>query len=271
MYELIDPKWTELCEVLVKHGVFRKTEYGPGYMISTEVMPIAEIKNQYPDIKIPLTVNTQNETQFTSESMVKSGVDQYLTNGYSIESNFETISREYLGFVEEKRNWTKDLKNAVKEYGHDEVLSGFYTWVETNSNFSGRKPISYFLKFVGSNLGATRKTYSNQNLDRILEDIARLTDSTVLFYGTYRTLLAGLVKDHGHDVVYEAFERFYEPLDDYGIKFASKNFIEQSGVLVATVVRKRREAQQESSKIAAAYQQAQSNVYQEPEEDLEDL
>ena len=81
--------------------------------------------------------------------------NRFLGNGMPIESNFEVICRENLGVTEEKKWWSKELKAAVKEYGHDDVLEAFYNWSINQGTFLGKKPVTMFLKNIGSYIGIT--------------------------------------------------------------------------------------------------------------------
>lgn len=202
---------------------------------------------------------------------IPSGADLYLNNGKAIEHNLEEISRTAFGFVEEKKLWAKELKLAVKEHGHDEVLSGFYNWCENNSNFKGTKPVGLFLKNVASNIGFVRKApgFSNPNLDYVIKEIGYLTDNKVMFWGNTRAVLAKSIQEHGVENVLEAWRKFYN--EDDNPSFAANGFISQIDILVYNVNKRKKEAANAQLAIEAAYRDAQATVQTEPEEELEEL
>jgi hypothetical protein len=265
--QILEGVWVSpLLEALVAGGAFRKVERG-----GTPISPA-----------LPVTVKTITlgklgylaATEETSENFsLTEGVDKYLSNHMPIEGNIEKISTENLGFFEEKRWWKKDLSTAVKQYGHDEVLSAFYEWSSSQSNFLGKKPITTFLRTVGSLVGMSHRkpAVSNPALDSVERDIAYKTDSRVFFTGDYRIRLARLLKDSGKNLVLEAFLTFYSSVDDKSIPFAAKNFLERADILIDTLKRQQHEQRMQESIAIAQMEAAKQQITEEPEETEEEL
>jgi len=260
-YQIIctDETIDDIVAALVKNGVFRKLEENPTAVsatktISTFVYPSAqEVNKEAP----------------TEEALTTEGVDRFLNNHLPLESTIEDISSENIGYAEDRKMWAKELKLAVKQYGHDEVISAFYEWTSSQSNFVGKKPVSMFLKNVGSFIGMTGKkpVVSNPLLDRTEKEISYNTDGRVFFAGDYRIRLAVLLKTHGRELVVEAFNTFYQDVDDRGINFAAKNFLERAEVLISTIKRQKSEAAYQQQLVIEQIKHAQEQVIPEEEEE----
>ena len=199
------------------------------------------------------------------------GVEQYLTNGMPIEGNMKKIADLHIGFCEDKTFWAKDLKAAIKEHGHDEVLSAFYDWSSSQTNFLGKKPISAFLKNASANIGmAVRKPQvTNINLDKVEKEIAYMSDNAVFFGGDYKMRLAVLIKDHGPLLVIDAFATFFQDVEPRSIPFAAKNFLERAEVIISTMNRQKAEEKRQLATLEATYRAAKNSVTPEPEEEEE--
>ena len=244
-YQLIDTDdFTDsVVEVFVAHGKFRKTETGPYGVYKTR---LPETKEVVTITHTPAVYTTEVEPDTFSSN---EGVDAYLSNHMPVESNIEKMGSDLIGFTEERKWWLKDLKVAVKQYGHDEVLSAFYEWCSSQSNFLGKKPVSAFLRSVGSLVGMTARKplVTNPLLDATEKQIAFSTDNKVFFGGDYRIRLAQLLKSYGKVLVVEAFNSFYTTVDDKGQNFAAKNFLERAEILIATIKRQKEEQQKQEA------------------------
>ncbi len=271
-YQLIDTDdfTDDVVSVFVKHGKFRKTERPyTNEAQQTDPSPVYKAisgllggKGSLPASEAVIENYSYNE-----------GVDCYLSNHMPIESNIEKMASDLLGFSEERKWWLKDLKASVKQYGHDEVLSAFYEWCSSQSNFLGKKPVSAFLRSVGSLVGMTARKplVTNPLLDATEKQIAFSTDNKVFFGGDYRIRLAQLLKNYGKVLVVEAFNSFYTTVDDKGQNFAAKNFLERAEILIATIQRQKAEQQKQEALAAIQHQQAQQQVTTVEEEAEEDL
>jgi len=303
-YELIKPEYTELVDSLVNIGALRRIvepiasfdnkEELERWLAEKPILAAGDIYSNFAKavaakqeervVHIPSVLATtaspvNRRTDIypavwvtpPSAEPVPTGVDLYLKNGKAIEHNIEEISRIAFSFAEEKKLWAKELKLAVREHGHDQVLEGFYNWCETNSNFKGRKPVSSFLKNVSSNIGFVQKStgFSNPNLDYVINEIGYLTDNKVMFWGNARAVLAKAIQEHGTENVLEAWRKFYNEDDNPG--FAANGFISQIDILVYNVKKRKKEAENAQAAIEAAYRDAQATVQTEPEEELEEL
>lgn len=197
---------------------------------------------------------------------------KYIGNGLPIESNMEKISKEHLGLVDDKKDWGKALKQAVKDYGHDEVLTAFYEWSQSQGNTIIRKPIGNFLKNVGSHIGVVNKpVVSSPVLGRVEARVAFVSDNLIFFTGDYRFRLSALIREYGEELVIEAFEQFFQTVDDKEIKWASRNFIERAPVMIQTIVAKKEQERVAKEMLNLSYKQAQEGVLPELEDEEEEL
>jgi hypothetical protein len=188
-----------------------------------------------------------------------------------IESNIEEMARNYLGTVEDRSKYKKSLQTAVKEYGHDQILEAFYQWSSSQGNFLGRNPVTTFLKNVGTYVNAVTSApkATNPILDRVEQRVAYVTENRVFFTGDNRMKLALLLNDFGEKDVLQAFEDFYQDVDDRNKAWAHRNFLERAHVMVGIIRQKRQEAQAQELLLKQAYATAGASV--EPEEEDEEL
>lgn len=197
------------------------------------------------------------------------GLKKTLNNGLPIETNIEKLAKHFLGMCEDRKLWVKELKAAVKEHGHDEVLSAFEEWASAQGTYMGRKPVSQFLKNVGSNVGTVnRAVVTNPNLSNLETRIAYITNNTVFFTGDYRLKLAQLLKENGNELVEAAFADFFQNVDDRGLPWAARDFLQRAQIMINTIKIKRQQAARQEATLANAYQAAANSV-EEVEEDEE--
>lgn len=181
-----------------------------------------------------------------------SDLDRYLNNHLPIESSIESIAREYLTYVDDRKLWNKELKAAVKEYGHDQVLTAFYNWASTQTGSLNRKPVTTFLKNAASYM-QIKPMATNPALSRVESEAAYISDNRVFFTGDYRFRLALLVKDHGEISVIEAFKIFFQDVDDKGMPWAARDFLQKAPVMIQAIGRKKQEAAIQQAAIRQAY------------------
>ena len=266
-FQLIDTDdfTDDMVGVFLKHGKFLKTEKENKVLVTTTPTYGGWGKTET-YTKIPEECTVEN---FSANE----GVDAYLSNHMPGESNIEKIASDLLGFSEERKWWLKDYKTAVKQYGHDEVISAFYEWCSSQSNFLGKKPVSAFLRNVGSLVGMTARKplVTNPLLDATEKQIAFSTDNKVFFGGDYRVRLARLLKDFGKNLVVEAFNSFYTTVDDKSQNFAAKNFLERAEILISTIQRQKAEQQKQGALAQLQYQEAQKQVTLVEDEEEEEL
>lgn len=192
----------------------------------------------------------------------------YIGNGKSIESNFESIAKANLGVCDDKKYWGKQLKEAVKEYGHDQLLTSFYEWTEAQAGmYMNRKPIQDFLKNVGQNLASQKPVVSNPLLDKTEKGIALLTNNKVFFTGEYRVRLAMLLKEHGLNPVNQAFAEFWYTVDEKNQPWAARDFLQRATLMINTNKIKHQQALQQAQAVAEALESAKQSVETVEEEE----
>ena len=181
----------------------------------------------------------------------------------------EAIAKQNIGFSEDRKMWKKDLGAAIKDLGHDEVLTAFYEWSSTNSNFVGKKPISYFLSKVDEHVSLVvrpKPTVTNPVLDYTEKEIAYITSGRVFFTGDFRYRLALLLKSYGKELVLESFRGFFSTREDKDIPYTAKNFLERAEILISTAQRVHREADAQQKLADLQYEQAKAQVVPDEEE-----
>ena len=253
---------TKPTQVVQKHKYVRNRTSGIGFC------EVCNSDDEYDgnhifDLKVEVKDTVQDKAVF------EGSIERFLNNHEAIENNIETMCKENIGHCEDKKTWIKDLKAAVKEYGHDEILTAFYQWSLTQGNFLGRKPILAFLKNVGSHVSSVSKKPSATNpiLDRVEQKIAYITDNAVFFTGEYRFKLAGLLKDYGEELVLIAFADFYQNVEPRGVPWAARDFLQRASVMINTILQKREDAKRTADLLALAVSGAKQDVDEETEEE----
>ena len=216
---------------------------------------------------LPLKIEKEDNIPCTS------GVEKFLTNHQAIEVNIETISRENLGLCEDRKDWLKTLKAAVKEYGHDQLIEAFYEWSIAQGSFMGRRPVTSFLKNIQNNISvaARKPLVTNPSLAKVEERIAYISNNKVFFTGDYRVKLAALLKDFGPQLITEAFEQFFQDVEEKSINWAARDFLQRASVMITIIQRKKAEAKAQEDLLAATYQQAKESVEEVEIEDETEL
>lgn len=191
-----------------------------------------------------------------------------------LDTQIERMCNEVIGHSEERKVYAKDLKAAVKQYGHDEVLAAFELWVNSQSGFVGRKPVSLFLKNLGNLIHNVlpAATVTSPALGEVEAEIASITDSQVFFHNQQKPLLASLIKLYSKEEVLQVFNDYWNSVGiDDNIAWAAKNFIEQAGLRIETMrAKKKRQENKDSIVKDAVAKAAQSVATELVEEEVED-
>ena len=147
-----------------------------------------------------------------------------------IDTEVEEHIRQSIGFVEERIHWKKELRVAVQTHGYDAVLAALDIWADSQRSFTGKRPVTAFLRSLPSlaNAGARPAASAHSPALQQVEDaIALMSNSDVVFGNAQKPHLALMVKDHGPDAVIHVFREFWGKLDDYTRKFAARDFLEK--------------------------------------------
>jgi uncharacterized protein YdaU (DUF1376 family) len=166
------------------------------------------------------------ETNKIKESKVKEikeSKEKKLSKPVPLESAIVLSAMEFGLFPEEKKFWKKEIHELEKSVGEESVLAAFKVWAA--NGYSGRWPIKAFLNQSGG-IVVSQKTQT-PDLTATLDEIVFVSGNTVRFNTAQQIQLGQLVAEFGSENVLRAFREFYSQLDDYTIKFAAKNFIEQ--------------------------------------------
>lgn len=260
----------ELFWLLVKHGYLRKVEVSATGLCTEPitVTPVNRVnmisdRSTYDNDTIRVGMTQVEEHRSTDKN-------PFLGNGMPIESNVESIAKVKLGVCEDRDKWKKELKLAVKEHGHDEILNSFHDWCDAQAgNFLGSKPVTTFLRNVGQNLTIKRPSVSSPLLDSTEKAIALLTNNTVFFSGSLRFKLASLLKEYGLTPVNQAFAEFWPTVDEKQVNWAARDFLQRAAVMINTIETRQKQAEQQKALVDTAYQQAKQNV--EPADEDEEL
>lgn len=190
---------------------------------------------------------------------VRAIMDSPVKSTLPLDTQMEQLCNQVIGHTEDRRLYSKDLKAAVKQYGHDEVLIAFETWVNSQSGFVGKKPISMFLKGLGNLIHNVLPSTSVTSpvLTEVETQIALITDSQVFFHNQQKPLLASLIKVYSKEEVLQVFNDFWNSAgEDDNIAWAAKNFIEQAGLRIETLRTKKKKQDEKDYKVREAVQVA---------------
>lgn len=169
-----------------------------------------------------------------------------------IESSVEDRIRDVIGFAEERIHWKKEIRDAVKTHGYDVVLASLDIWLEGQRVFTGKRPVSAFLRSLPSLAAAGARPAAAQSpaLQKVEDEIALLSNNLVVFSNAQKPHLALMVKDDGPEAVLHVFREFWAPLDDYGKKWAAKDFIEKGPQFLRTFRIQQVQRQQQQDRAA---------------------
>lgn len=262
-YELIknDKLSTAILDILVDCGYLRQFEE------PVLPRPVATFRNfsglDTQGSTVSATIGQWSDTNPKSDN-------PYIGNHLPIDSNIDKICRDILGVVEEKKQWDKPLKEAVKNHGHDEVLEGFYYWaVDWSGGFMGKKPVTMFLKNVDNNLVSKKPLVTNPALDRVVQNVAYISDNKIIFTGEYRIKLAAVIREHGEEDVITAFKNFFQDVDDRGIPWAARDFLQRASIMIQTTKMKTQAEDRAKQLLQSSYEAAQKSVEADVEEEDE--
>lgn len=216
MYQPLNDKAKLVFEAMVEAG----------WASEVSITPAVHVTPTYVTTTIP------DEPRTVSSSFG----NPYKGNGLPIETNMKRIAMEFIGICEDQKDFKKELSAAVKLYGHDELLDGFYDWAQIQSGkFLGKRPISSFLK---NGTWAAKKpvaAVTNPLLDEVEKFIALTTNNLVFFSGEYRLNLAKLLKEHGLLIVKAAFTEFWGTVTDRDIPWAHSSFLKRADLIIHTL------------------------------------
>ena len=212
------------------------------------------------------SVRDQYQEDYDAQT-TPTGLAMYTSAGYTMEKTITNISKGILGVCEDQKKWEKPLRNATKEYGRDEILQAFYDWAVGQGEFLGRSPITTFLKGVSSYVRPGRPSVTNPALERTEREIAAISDNLVIYTGEYRVRLAALINEFGQDFVVKAFGEFFPTVDEKSRPWAARDFLLKAPVMIATIQRRKQEAERQQQAVSAAYAAAQGSVEGDTEEE----
>lgn len=194
-----------------------------------------------------------------------------------IEGLLDQKTLDVYGFFEERKSYNKELKAAVKRFGYDTLLESYDSWLAVHPVSGGKRPVSAFLRGLGSGSVAPQtNSVSSPNLQKTEDAIALRSDNKVFFQPNQRIVLAGLIQEYGDTSVLEAFDDFFTDFGDDNLNFAAKNFVEQAGTRIRTMLKKIETEKKEVARLEksrqAAIIEAQTQLLRdaetEPEDDL---
>jgi hypothetical protein len=173
---------------------------------------------------------------YTNESVVIEAPSSPSGNR-PIESAVEDLIRDVIGFAEERVHWKKEIRDAVKTHGYDVVLASLSIWLEGQRVFTGKRPVSTFLRSLPSLAAAGARPATSATspaLQTVEDEIALLSNNLVVFGNSQKPHLALMVKESGPDAVLHVFREFWGELDDFGKKWAARDFIEKGPQFLRT-------------------------------------
>ncbi len=159
----------------------------------------------------------------------------------NIRRKFSTIALSKVGRLEPWPDVWEDVDVLVETFGEPAVIAAFGEWVSLQDG-SVDRPMQSFLgvaawliKSANPANPANPATIRN-SFDRLLARLAEVSNRELTWTDAQRVSLYAALKRHGEDNVVSAFRLFYASLkDDFDLKFAAKNFVEQLSHWIAKV------------------------------------
>src|SRR5579883_1651856 len=159
----------------------------------------------------------------------------------SIRKKLSAIALSKVGPLERWPEVWEGIGVLVEAFGEPAVIAAFGEWVSLQDG-SVDRPMQSFLgvaawliKSANPANPANPATIRN-SFDRLLARLAEVSNRELTWTDAQRVSLYAALKRHGEDNVVSAFRLFYSNLeDDFELKFAAKNFVEQLSHWIAKV------------------------------------
>ena len=159
------------------------------------------------------------------------------------ETKIATIWEEQTGQVlaEPKADFKSKLRELVKMYGEEQVLSQFEIWANLNAGGGFKRPVSAFIKQFSGTASATRNLFKSFEINDLAVELSLCSGGDVTFNRLNLNGLASLLAEFSQDEIIQAFKKFYlEYTGDW--QWAAKDFVEKASQL--TLVARKQKAEQ---------------------------
>lgn len=182
-----------------------------------------------------------------------------LSKGQYTETKIAAIWRETTGQVlaEPKDNFKKDLKELVRVYGEEQILSQFEIWASLNSSGGFKRPVSAFIKQYSGTASATRNLFKPNEINDLAVELSLCSGGDVTFNRLNLNSLAQLLTEFSQTDIISGFKKFYsEYTGDW--QWAAKDFIEKAPQIILVARKQKEEQIRKTEEIERLKQQVQS-------------
>jgi hypothetical protein len=212
--------------------------------------PPEGLRNAYPQ-RIEEEENRREERRGDKKSLSK---EQYT------ETKIASIWYEITGQIVEappKGYFKKDLKELVKIYGQEEILSQFEIWASLNSGGQYKKPVSAFITQYQGTASATRNLFKPNEITDLTAELYTHSNGDITFNRLNLNGLAKLLTEFTREEIISAFKKFYsEYTGDW--RWADKDFVEKAPQIILGTNKQKAEQIRKTEEMEKLKQQIQS-------------
>lgn len=152
------------------------------------------------------------------------------------------LSNEILKKADEKSVFKPHLKPVEAVYDRNQIVEAFKAWAYAQPQpFPYKNPISSFLrvasKLIDEGVGeapAERAGVSQQDIVHLLDNIALLSDSNVVFNTGQKLVVIRLANEYGAADTLAGFKDFYGKVEENSKPYAAKDFTEKGEQFIRT-------------------------------------
>lgn len=146
--------------------------------------------------------------------------------------------RTLLGVRPEREDYYKaGIKELAEDYGGTQVVNAFEVWAKTY-NGDTRFPIKEFVRVADQYL-TNRVRQDNPELEKLCLDLYGI--GGFAFTGKYKVALNALLEQFSAEEIVKGYSEFTANKDDFGMKWAPKDFCEGGATTVLAAISKRAE------------------------------
>src|SRR5271155_2652511 len=191
----------------------------------------------------------QVSTYVQQGSKEVSNISKKVSKAQFSETKIAEIWGELTGQVTEpKEQYKKELKELVRVYGEEQILSQFEIWANLNASAGFKRPISAFIKQYQGTASATRNLFKPSEINDLAVELSLCSGGDVTFNRLNLQGLAQLLAEFSQEEIISAFKKFY--LEYTGNwQWAAKDFIEKASQLTLVARKLKAEAIRKTDKL----------------------
>jgi hypothetical protein len=161
--------------------------------------------------------------------------------------------------TEPKNQFKKELKELIRVYGEDEVLSQFEIWATLNNGNYYKRPISAFIKQYTGTATVNGNLFNMSEINDLAVELSFLSGGDITFNRLNLNGLALLLRDFSKDELITAFKKFYSE-NEQDPQWAAKDFVEKAPQLILVARMQKERDLEQKRQIEQIKVQVQSEV-----------